>query len=151
MASEDELEQQEQRGRPEDVQQIAEAVKNEAAHDDEDTRPDALAYHVNAFELEVEKFLEVDSWNDINGIDATTQDNEEESLKLVEEMRVVQEEGDTRRAAIKGGFEKGEGKLQGMDKELAELGRRIEQTAVEAEKAAKEELDESALQKSKDG
>lgn len=36
--------------------EIAERVRNEAAHQDE-TTPDALAYNVNTFELEVEKYV----------------------------------------------------------------------------------------------
>lgn len=76
----------------------------------------------------------MDSWNDINGIDVT-QDQYEE--KHVEEMKAVQEEGDKRRAVIKEGFMTEDGKLSDLDKELLELGKRIEATAQEAEKATK--------------
>lgn len=39
-----------------EAMEIAERVRNEAAHQDE-TTPDALAYNVNTFELEVEKYV----------------------------------------------------------------------------------------------
>lgn len=82
------------------------------------------------------RFLEVDSWNDVHGIDITKDQCEE---KHVEEMKAVQEEGDKRRAVIKKGFQSGEEKLGGIDKELEELSKRIEATAAEAERAAKSE------------
>jgi hypothetical protein len=39
----------------EDVKQIQEALKSAAAKEENDNTPEGLAYHVNAFELEVEK------------------------------------------------------------------------------------------------
>jgi hypothetical protein len=39
----------------EDLKQIQEALKSAAAKEENDNTPEGLAYHVNAFELEVEK------------------------------------------------------------------------------------------------
>eukprot|EP00961_Rhodomonas_salina_P084309 1132684-Rhodomonas_salina.2 len=60
-------------------------MKGEAAQED-DTTPDGLAYNVNTFELEVERFLEVESWNHQHGFEATDQVEEE----AVEEMKARQ-------------------------------------------------------------
>ena len=40
----------------EDLKQIQEALKSAAAKEENDNTPEGLAYHVNAFELEVEKW-----------------------------------------------------------------------------------------------
>lgn len=39
------------------MKQIQEDLRNAAAKEEDDKTPDGLAYHVNAFELEVEKWV----------------------------------------------------------------------------------------------
>mmetsp|Transcript_54316 Transcript_54316/g.110853 ORF Transcript_54316/g.110853 Transcript_54316/m.110853 type:complete len:245 (+) Transcript_54316:116-850(+) len=120
----------------EEAAKIVESVKGEAAHQDE-TTPEGLAYHVNTFELEVERFLEVESWNVEHGFEVT--DDVEE--KQVEEMKACQAAGDQRRMKIKESFQEESSKLQEMENGIKELQERLERSAADAEKASKEEAE----------
>lgn len=114
---------------------ILESVKNETEADDKDLSPDGLAYNVSNMELEVERFLEVESWNIEHGI-AITDEVEE---NIVEEMRCARTAGDEKRGKIKDGYRQASVSLEGAQKALEELNLRLDQAAKDAEIASSAE------------
>mmetsp|Transcript_58418 Transcript_58418/g.138970 ORF Transcript_58418/g.138970 Transcript_58418/m.138970 type:complete len:186 (+) Transcript_58418:217-774(+) len=105
---------------------------DEAAHADDDVNTaEGLVYRVNNFELEVERFLEVDSWNEQHGFDVG--DGVEELL--VEEMKTAQAEGESRRARIKGDFGEEDSRLAKMGRDVDALKDQLDGIAQEAEAA----------------
>eukprot|EP00960_Hanusia_phi_P043414 756035-Hanusia_phi.AAC.1 len=98
--------------------------------------PDGLAYKVITIDAEIEKFLEVDSWNHQHGFEGVGDDVEE---KYVEELKSAIAAGDERRSNIKKGFEEESTRLDGMESDIQALAQDLERVANDASAAYEEE------------
>mmetsp|Transcript_23467 Transcript_23467/g.76314 ORF Transcript_23467/g.76314 Transcript_23467/m.76314 type:complete len:176 (+) Transcript_23467:36-563(+) len=122
-------------GNVQDAQNTSE-IKFEEEEGESELTPDGLAYRVTTIDAEIEKFLEVDSWNHQHGFEDVGDDVEE---KYVEELKTAIAAGDERRGNIKKGFEEETSRLVSMEMEIQALVQDLERVAKDANTAYEEE------------
>ncbi len=82
-----------------------------------DSQIDSVVYAITSHELEVEKFLTVDSWNQLHGIDPTAPVRDDQIL----EMNKIHEEGNRHREDMLIECTDADFSIQGMDEAAREL------------------------------
>jgi hypothetical protein len=88
-----------------------------------DSQIDSVVYAITSHELEVEKFLTVDSWNQIHGIDPTAPVRDDQIL----EMNKIHEEGNRHREDMLIECTDADFSIQGMDEAARALLAKMQQ------------------------